>query len=307
MQPIRFQVAVMPNSDYRTMLDRALYVEAAGFDMLTTGDHWVDWTDPDRPWLEPWVALAGLARDTSRIRLAHYVSQIPLRHPAMLARQALTLDHLSGGRFEVGLGIGLEIDPSYRMIGIPNWPVKERVARLPNYIEVVERLLANDTTTYQGEYYSVKDAVMRPRPVQTPRPPIVIAALGPKMLKIAARYADNWNTLSFADDFDTQLAEIKERIERMDDNLAELARSKADVRYSCQMFDPESRASGGEITYYRSVNAFLDKAEPLIEAGMTELGLYFPLIDAQRPVFEEIGNEVLPMLKQKHALDHASA
>ncbi|MEM7190689.1 MAG: LLM class flavin-dependent oxidoreductase [Pseudomonadota bacterium] len=299
--PIRFQVATMPNSDYKTMLDRAQYVEANGFDMLTTGDHWVDWTDPERPWLEPWVALAGLARDTSRIRLAHYVTQIPLRHPAMVARQALTMDHLSGGRFEVGLGIGLEIDPSYDMIGIPNWPVKERVARLPNYIEVVERLLANDATTYEGKYYSVNEAIMRPRPVQAPRPPIVIAALGPKMLRIAARYADNWNTLSFAESFDKQLAETQERIARMDDNLSELGRDKAAVRYSYQMFDPESRASGGKITYYRSTDAFLEKADPLIEAGMTELGLYFPLIDSQRPVFEQIGNEILPMLKEKYA------
>jgi alkanesulfonate monooxygenase SsuD/methylene tetrahydromethanopterin reductase-like flavin-dependent oxidoreductase (luciferase family) len=298
---LRFQVAIMPNSDYETMLDRVRYVEANGFDMVTTGDHWVDWTNPDRPWLEPWVAMAGLARDTSRIRLAHYVSQIPLRHPAMLARQALTMDHLSGGRFEVGLGIGLEIDPSYEMIGIPNWPVKERVARLPNYIEVVDRLLSNEVTTYEGEYWSVKDAVMNPRPVQSPRPPIVIAALGPVMLRITARYADNWNTLSFAQTFDAQVAETKERIARMDDNLAKLGRDKAEVRYSYQMFDPESRASGGEITYYQSTDAFLEKAEALIEAGMTELGLYFPLIDSQRGVFEEIGNEILPALKKKYA------
>lgn len=298
---IRFQVAIMPNSDYQTMLSRFRYVEANGFDMATTGDHWVDWTNPERPWLEPWVAMAGIARETSRIRLAQYVNQIPLRHPAMLARQALTMDHLSDGRFEVGLGIGLEIDPSYEMIGIPNWPVKERVARLPNYIEVVDRLLANDRTSYVGAYYSVKDAIMRPRPVQSPRPPIVIAALGPRMLKIAAQYADNWNTLSFAERFEDQLAETRGRIARMDDNLAGAGRERTAVRYSYQMFDPESRASGGEITYYRSTDAFLEKAEPLIEAGMTELGLYFPLIDSQLGVFERIGNEILPMLKAKYA------
>lgn len=297
---LRFQVAIMPNSDFATMLERYQYVEANGFDMATTGDHFVDWTEPARPWLEPWTALAGIARETKRIRLAHYVSQIPLRHPAMLARQALTMDHLSGGRFEVGLGIGLEIDPSYEMIGIPNWPVKERVARFPNYIEVVERLLANDTTTFEGPYYSVKDAVMRPRPVQQPRPPIVIAALGPKMLRITAQYADNWNTLSFKPTFDEQLAETKERIARMDDILAETGRDKARVRYSYQMFDPASRASGGAITYYESADAFLEKAEALIEAGMSELGLYYPLVDSQRPVFEQIGNEILPALKKKH-------
>ena len=245
--------------------------------------------------------MAGLARDTSKIRLAHYVSQIPLRHPAMLARQALTMDHLSGGRFEVGLGIGLEIDPSYDMIGIPNWPAKERVSRLPNYVEVVDRLLSNEVTTYEGAYYSVKGAVMKPRPLQSPRPPIVIAALGPVMLRIAAQYADNWNTLSFAKTFDEQLAETKERIARMDENLASIGRDKSEVRYSYQMFDPESRASGGAITCYESTDHFLEKTEALIEEGMTELGLYFPLIDSQHAVFEKIGGEVLPALKKKYA------
>lgn len=297
---IRFQVAIMPNSDYQTMLSRFQYVEANGFDMATTGDHWVDWTNPQRPWLEPWVAMAGIARETKRIRLAHYVSQIPLRHPAMLARQALTMDHLSEGRFEVGIGIGLEIDPSYEMIGIPNWSVKERVARLPNYVEVVDRLLSNEETTFEGEYYSVKDAIMKPRPVQSPRPPIVIAALGPVMQRIAAGYADNWNTLSFAGTFQAQLAETKERIARMDETLAKLGRDKAGVRYSYQMFDPDSRASGGAITYYESTSHFQEKAEALIEAGMTELGLYFPLIDSQRSVFEKIGNEILPALKTRY-------
>ena len=93
---------------------------------------------------------------------------------------------------------------------------------------------------------------------------------------------------------------VKERIARMDDILAELGRDKAQVRYSYQMFDPASRASGGAITYYQSAEAFIEKAEALIEAGMSELGLYYPLVDAQRPVFEEIGNEILPALKKKY-------
>lgn len=297
---LRFQVAIMPAGRYDEVLQRFEHVEDSGFDMATTGDHFVDWTNPPAPWLEAWTTLAGIARDTSRIRLAHYVNQIPLRSPTMLARQALTLDHLSGGRFEVGLGTGLNIDPSYDMAGIPNWPQKERVERLVEYVEIVDRLLSNEVSSYQGKHYWYTEAVMNPRPIQSPRPPIVIAALGPVMMRHTAKYADNWNSLSFADSFDKQLEETKERVARMDSNLAAINRDRASLRYSYQMFDPSSRASGGEVTYYESVSKFEDMAEKLIEAGMSELGLYYPLQDGQRGVFEKIGQELLPVLKKRH-------
>ncbi len=298
---LRFQVAIMPNGDFDTIVQRFKHVEDLGFDMATTGDHFVDWTNPPRPWLEAWTALAAIARETSRIRLATYVTQIPFRNPAMLARQALTLDHISGGRIEVGLGIGLTIDPSYDMIGIENWDEKERVRRFPEYVEIVDRLLSNEVSSYEGEYYSVKDAVMNPRPVQSPRPPIVIAALRPVMMRIAAKYADNWNSLSFAESFEAQLAETRERAARMDDNLAAIGRDSGELRRSYLMFDPASRASGGAVGYYESTNLFIDMVESLIETGMSELGLYYPMLEAQYPAFETIAREVIPEIKKRHA------
>ena len=158
--------------------------------------------------------MAALARETTRIRLAVYVTQIPFRNPALLARQALTLDHISGGRIEVGLGTGLTIDPSYEMIGMPNWSGKERVARLKEYVQIVDRLLSNEVSSFAGEYYQVKDAVMNPRPLQEPRPPIVIAAFRPVMLKLAAQHADNWNSLSARKSFDERLEETAGRIKQ---------------------------------------------------------------------------------------------
>ena len=173
---LRFQVLILPNASWPEILGRFRHVEDLGFDLATTADHFVDWNNPAVPWLEAWTVLAAAARETTRIRLATYVSQIPLRHPAMLARQALTVDHISGGRLEVGLGTGLTIDPAYDMIGIPNWEPKERVARFEEYVEIVDRLLSNETSSFEGSYYRIKDAAMNPRPVQRPRPPIVIAA-----------------------------------------------------------------------------------------------------------------------------------
>ncbi|MDH3715353.1 MAG: LLM class flavin-dependent oxidoreductase [Gammaproteobacteria bacterium] len=119
----------LPNTSWDELLRRFQVIEDLGFDLAGTGDHFVDWSNPPRPWFDTWTFLAAVARETTRIRLAPYVAQIPLREPAMLARQALTLDHISGGRLDVGLGIGLEIDPSYDMMGIPDWSVKRYVAR----------------------------------------------------------------------------------------------------------------------------------------------------------------------------------
>jgi alkanesulfonate monooxygenase SsuD/methylene tetrahydromethanopterin reductase-like flavin-dependent oxidoreductase (luciferase family) len=247
--------------------------------------------------LEAWTVLAAVARETTRIRLATYVSQIPLRNPAMLARQALTVDHISGGRLEVGLGTGLTIDPAYDMIGIPNWEPKERVARFREYVEIVDRLLSNEKSSYEGRYYRVKDAVMNPRPLQRPRPPIVIAALAPVMLKHAARYADNWNSLSFADSFEKQLAETAERIARIDDACATIGRDPSSLRRSYLMFDPASRAAGGRITYYESDTLFADMVGRITELGISEVGLYFPVVAAQRPMFEKIARDIIPKMK----------
>lgn len=294
----RFQVAILPNSNFEQVLERFKYVEELGFDVATTGDHFIDWTEPSRPWLEAWTMLAGIGRETNRIRLATYVTQFPLRNPAMLARQALTVDHICAGRLEVGLGTGLPIDPSYDMIGIPNYEAKERVARFREYVEVVEQLLSNEVTSYKGEYYRVTGAVMNPRPVQSPRPPIVIAALGPVMLKIAAQYADNWNTLSFAGDFEAQVDETRKRIDRVNAACELIGRDPASLRFSYQMFDPASRASGGLITYYQSENLFVDMAQRILELGISEIGLYFPILDEQRPTFERIATDILPGLKQ---------
>ena len=297
--PLRFQVLVLPNAPWDEVLARVRYVEDLGFDLVTTADHFVDWMNPAVPWLEAWTVLAAAARETTRIRLATYVSQIPLRHPALLARQALTVDHVSGGRLEVGLGSGLSIDPAYDMIGIPNWEPKERVARFGEYVEVVSRLLASERSSYEGRYYRIQNAMMNPRPVQQPRPPIVIAALSPVMLRHAARHADNWNSLSFAQSFDKQLAETAERVARVDDACAAIGREPESLRRSYLMFDPAARAAGGRLGYYESEGRFVDMVGRILELDISEIGLYFPVVPDQRPLFERIARDVIPRLKAR--------
>ena len=294
---LRFQVIALPGPSWDAVLKTFKHIEDLDFDLATTADHFVDWSNPPAPWFESWTLLAALARETSRIRLATYVTQIPLRNPAMLARQALTIDHLSGGRLEVGLGTGLTIDPSCEMIGIPNWSGKERVARLKEYVQIVDLLLSNEVSSFEGEFYQVKDAVMIPPSPQRPRPPITIGALGPVMLKLAAQHADNWNSMSFADNFDKQFDEMAGRIKQMDRNCAAIGRVPDSLRRSYLMFDPGSRAGGGMISYYQSADVFVDQVKRLLELGISEFGLYYPTQEAQVPMFEKIAKEIIPELK----------
>src|SRR4051794_27722046 len=148
--PLRFHVLLLSNVGWEELRARAVRLEEMGFDAIALADHFVDWTNPAVPWFESWTSLAGIAEATRTIRLTTMVTQIPLRNPAMLARQVLTLDHISNGRVELGLGTGLTIDPSYKMAGLPNWTAKARVDRFGEYIELVGLLLSQETTTYQG-------------------------------------------------------------------------------------------------------------------------------------------------------------
>lgn len=297
-RPLRFYVLVLPNLPWPDLVDRFKQVESLGFDLAGFADHFVDWSNPANHWYELSTWVAGVAQATSRIRLLTSVAQIPLRDPATLANQARTIDHISNGRLEIGLGIGVKgLDPSYRMMGLPDWSNAERVARLAEYLEVLDLLLRQKESSYQGKYYQVDGAVVNPLPIQKPRPPIMVAAMGPKMLRVTAKHADIWNSMSFADNFDTQLTETRERVARIDHFCAEFDRDSASLTRSYHMFDPTSRSSGGGIAYYESEGAFRDMVGQVLELGMTDIGLYYPMLPEQAATFERIATDTIPAMK----------
>jgi len=298
---LRFQVMLIPSVPWPQFLDRFQRVEALGFEVAAMPDHFCDWANPSAPWLEAWTTVAAVAARTSTLRLTTCVTQIPLRNPAILANQAVTADHISGGRIELGLGTGLTIDPSYEMTGLPNWSNGERVDRFGEYVALLASLLAGGVTTYQGTYYQAKGAVMNPGSVQQPRLPIMVAALGPKMMHHAARHADIWNTMSFAADLDVQMAELADRCALMDKIAAGIGRDSDTLRRSYTMFDATARAGGGVIRYYESDDLFVDMVHRATALGVTEISMYYPALDAQLPAFERIATEVLPELRREHA------
>lgn len=295
--PLRFHVLCLPNTSWDDLLARFGRLEEMGIEVGALADHFVDWTNPPSPWFESFTLLAALAASTSRIRLTSCVAQIPLRPPAMLARQMLTLDHVSNGRIEVGLGTGLTIDPSYAMAGLANWDAPERVARFGEYLEIVDRLLTDEVTTHHGTFYEVDGAIMNPRPIQHPRPPIMVGAMGPLMMRHAARRADIWNSLSFAVEVDEQLAELRGRCTQMDTFCTAIGRDPLTLRRSYTVFDALARPHGGAIRYYESADRFTDTIGPLVDLGVTDIGLYYPLAADQVTMFERIATDVLPGLR----------
>ena len=293
----RFQIEVLPNLAWKEFLRQFCHAEELGFDLATTADQFVDWKNPSVPWFDVWTALAAIAQATSRIKLAPCVAQIPMRDPATFARQVVTVDHISGGRVEAALGLGLTVDPGYAMIGVSNWDNPERLRRFKEYIEIVARMLSGSPTDYAGTYYTVQSATVH-QSVQTPRPPITIAAMAPKMMRQAATHGNTWNTMSFGAGLAALTADavaLKSKMERACDAVG---RDPATLRHSFLMFDANARESGGHLFYWESVAQFADVAGQIFDLGFDEVGVYYP-VDAQRDIFERDAADVMPLLRKQ--------
>lgn len=297
---LRFQVLILPNAPWPEYRDRFVHIEDLGLDVGACGDHFCNWADPPGYWLEAWTGLAGVAASTSTLRITTCVTQIPLRNPGVLAHQAVTLDHVSGGRFELGLGTGIDFDPSCEMVGLPNWGNKERVDRFAEYVQVVAQMLPEGVTSFAGDYYSTSEAVMNPGSLQEPRLPLMVAALAPRMMSLAVSHADIWNTLHYDPDFDVQLAETAERAATVDELCTQVGRDPGTLRRSFTVFDAEARATGGAIRYYDDPDLFVDLVQRLTDLGMTEISIYYPTQPDQIPKFEHIAHEVIPQLRAEH-------
>jgi alkanesulfonate monooxygenase SsuD/methylene tetrahydromethanopterin reductase-like flavin-dependent oxidoreductase (luciferase family) len=184
---------------FDTILERTLAAEAAGFDSVWLMDHLAAPAAPQWDTLEGWTLAAGLATRTTRIRLGHLVTADPFRHPAVLAKMAATIDVLSEGRLELGLGWG-SVDAELRAFGIDARPAPERAARLRETLEILARMFAGERFDYSGSHYRLEGAIGRPVPVQA-HIPVHIGGAGPKLtMPLVRELADWWNCPSYAAD-----------------------------------------------------------------------------------------------------------
>ncbi len=180
---------------------RALAQAAEGlkYDLVVFPDHIVlegpeKQFDPHALAYDPIVIAATVADATKKIRIGHLVLCNLFRHPAITAQSLVTLDHLSGGRLVAGLGTGWT-ETEFRMTGIPFPPIRERLEMLDESLACITSLWSNEKTTFEGKYYHLRDAILWPKPLQKPHPPIIIGGSGNGLLRIAARYADYINII----------------------------------------------------------------------------------------------------------------
>ncbi len=193
---MRFAFKTAPQlTTWTAMLD--VWTAADDIELFESGwtfDHFYPiFSDPTGPCLEGWVTLTALAQATSRLRLGTLVTGIHYRHPAVLANMAATLDIVSNGRLELGIGAGWNEEES-GAYGIEVGTPKERSDRFEEACEVLVGLLSAETTTFEGDYYRLTDARCSPKPVQQPHPPICIGGSGEqRTLRTTARFAQRWN------------------------------------------------------------------------------------------------------------------
>ena len=181
-KPFRFGVQSRSMGPRDAWLESVRRIEALGYSSVSWADHFVGGLDPI-------ASLAAAAVATERLRLTSFVLDNDFRHPAVLAMAAGTIDILSGGRLDLGIGAGW-MKPEYTQSGIPFDPPGVRIARLEETLQVLTQLFTGQPVTYTGQYYQVQELALPPVPVQQPHPPLVIGGGSRKILNLAGKYAD---------------------------------------------------------------------------------------------------------------------
>lgn len=230
--------------------------DEGGFDHVWDFDHLasIGGGGPDRPIYEGWSLQAAMAEATHRVRIGCLVTGNTYRNPAVLAKIAVTVDHLSGGRFEFGIGAAwAEIE--HQMYGIEG--LDHRVGRLSESLQILKALFTQERTSFEGRYYRMTDAICNPKPIQKPYPPFWIGASGPATLRLVARHADVWNIAGGDPD------RVKELTARLEEACGAVGRDPSEIRHSLQFgWDGKDRRE------------LLELSARYLELGVTEQVIY---------------------------------
>jgi F420-dependent oxidoreductase-like protein len=231
--------------------------DEAGFDHVWGFDHFNPIFAPvEGPIFEGWSLLAAMAEATTTTRIGLMVTGNTYRHPAVLAKMATTVDHLSGGRLEFGLGAAwAEIE--HTMLGLPFPPVGQRIRRLGEACTVIRKLWTEEAADFDGRYYTLTGAIANPKPLQDPYPPIWIGGSGEKLtLRVVAEHADVWNAMGPVEECVRKAGVLAEHCEQV-------GRDPSEIRHSTQLrFDPDD------------VDGAIRELEAFSAAGFTENVLY---------------------------------
>ncbi|MEV5280793.1 MULTISPECIES: LLM class flavin-dependent oxidoreductase [unclassified Streptomyces] len=279
--------------------DEWLRAEELGFHTAYTYDH-LSWrTFRDGPWFGAVPTLTAAAGATTRLRLGTLVTSPNFRHPVTLAKDLITLDDVSNGRITLGIGAGGNgFDAT--ALGQEAWTPRERAGRFAEFVTLLDRLLTEDSVTYDGTFYSAVEARTIPGCVQGPRIPFAVAATGPRGLKLAAKHGQAWVTTGDPKLFETGTPEqsveaIRDQVKKLGAACDEIGRDVGELdKILLTGFTPQPGRP------LESLDAFVDFAGRHFELGFTEIVLHAPIPDsdfaADPKVFEQIATEGLAQL-----------
>lgn len=277
--PIRFGVVTEQAPPWAGVVEQWQEIEALGFDSAWLTDHFMTGDDEDSPIFEGWTALAGLAMATTRIRIGLMVTGNTYRHPAVLAKQAVTVDHISGGRLELGLGAGWW-EREHEAYGFDFPAPGELVGRFAETLDLLEHLQAERRTDFFGRYYSTRDTPFAPKSMQSPRLPVTIGCKGPRMLALTAAHADAWNTRG-------PVEMVAPRMAALDEACRTIGRDPATLVRSVWPYDAS----------FDSVGAMAESIAAYREIGFTEIILDWPQEPQRLEVLRAASRELFPSLR----------
>ncbi len=194
--PIRFGIQTgQQSATWKQIEETWIKADALGYDSLWAYDHFYPiFTDPEGPCFEGWSLLGALAQSTSKARIGHLVNGNTYRNPCILAKSATTVDHISGGRLNLGIGSGW-FEYEHKSLGFDFKTMRGRLEALEESCRILKGMFEEEKFSLDGKHYRVEDARCEPKPLQTPHPPIMIGGTGRKvLLRLVAQYADMWNS-----------------------------------------------------------------------------------------------------------------
>lgn len=268
-RPLSFGITLVQAFPWEKLASYAKLVEELGFDKLWIPDHFVNPSKPEVDWFECWTLLAAIATQTKTIRIGTLVSSMTLRNPALLARMALTVDHISNGRLELGIGsAGASL--CHQMTGVPKWSNRERSERFSEFVAIIAHMLENEVTSFEGNYFSIHGAIMHPRPIQTPHPPLNVAAHGPKALRVAAQFGDGWNSYYPGEDLtpEQSSAVTHRRHEMLKEFAVEAGRNPSEIDSTFAFGYTADKP-------FASDDAFVDALGRYSEAGINDFTFFY--------------------------------
>lgn len=280
MTNVRYGLKLAPQ--YTTIADlRTVWriADEAGFDHCWTFDHFAAIGDDiTGDVFEGWTLLAAMAESTQRVRIGCMVTGNTYRHPGVLAKMAATVDHLSGGRLEFGLGAAWA-EEEHTMLGLRFGTLRERMDRFEEACRIVRALWTQDRVTFEGRHYRLTDAIANPKPVQRPYPPIWVGGKGRRRsLRITARYADAWNATGVSPEEFVELSNV------LDEHCAAVGRDPAAIRRTVQL-------------PVRDDTAIVDEAAAYLDVGATDV--IFVLRGGSPPTQAEKLATLLPRLRDR--------